>query len=89
MVSNMFPFRPFSYDAPVQQHHRAQFGDLTGQMLSPKKIMISRNFAPSGDGKSLLHQTFDTKIMMRNAGAPLRTAMNMGTHQETFSNHIL
>ena len=84
----MFPFRAFNFDAPVQQHHQAQFGDHTGNFLTPKKIMISRNFAPSGDGKALLHQTFDTKIMERNAGAPLRTAMNMG-NLESFPSSLL
>ena len=89
MVSSIFPFKAFNYDAPIHQHHQAQFGDHTGSMLMPKRITISRNFAPSGDGKSLLHQTFDTKILERNARAPLRTAMNFGNQYESFPASLL
>jgi hypothetical protein len=92
MVTSIFPFnRAFNFDAPViQQHHAAQYGDHTGNILVPKRITISRNFAPSGDGKSLLHQTFDRKILERNAAAPLRTAVNFGNNNyESFPASLL
>ena len=58
-------------------------------MLNPRQVSISRNFSPSGDGKSLLHQTFDRKIMGRNSAAPLRTSVNMRTNLDSMPTGLL
>jgi hypothetical protein len=52
------------------------FGDSTSNSYDPQQISISRNFTTSGDGKSLLHQSLDRKIVERHAGAPLRSTIN-------------
>lgn len=88
MVSSILPFKSFNYNAPIQ-HHQAQLGDHSGNLVAPGRITISRNFSTSGDGKSLLHQTFDTKIVGRHSGAPLRTAINIGNHLESFPTGLL
>ncbi|RNA12176.1 voltage-dependent calcium channel type D subunit alpha-1-like, partial [Brachionus plicatilis] len=83
MVSSLLPFKGFNYNAPLQ-HHQSQLGDISGNLVNPNRITISRNFSTSGDGKSLLHQTFDTKIIGRHSSAPLRTALNIGNNLEAF-----
>lgn len=88
MVSSLLPFKGFNYSAPLQ-HHQNQLGDISGHLVNPNRITISRNFSTSGDGKSLLHQTFDTKIIGRHSGAPLRTAINIGNAMETFPSGLL
>ena len=59
-------------------------------MMESGRVTISRNFSASGGGKSLLHQTFDTKTLGRNSGAPVRSAYNINaTNLESFPSGML
>ena len=62
MVQSILPFKAF--------------GETNQNTYDPQQVSISRNFSTSGDGKSLLHQSFDSKILERNSGAPLRSTIN-------------
>lgn len=89
MVSSILPFKSFYYDAPMH-HHQTQLSEHPSvSNMDPRRITISRNFSTSGDGKSLLHQTFDKKILERNAAAPLRTAVNMRNNFESLPAGLL
>jgi hypothetical protein len=83
MVSSIMPLLPFGY----YNHSQSQLNEH--QMMEARRITVSRNFTTSGDGKSLLHQTFDTKIVNRNSNAPLRTAINLKDQYEAFPTGLL
>jgi hypothetical protein len=85
MVSSIMPLLPFGYYN--QNPSQTQLNEH--QMIEPRRITVSRNFTTSGDGKSLLHQTFDTKIVGRNSNAPLRTAINLKDQFEAFPAGLL
>lgn len=95
IVTSMLPFKSFNYDTSNSQqngnYYQTNHQNMQSQSstIDPKRITISRNFSTSGDGKSLLHQTFDTKILERNAGAPLRSAVNIRNHFESFPTGLL
>ena len=66
MVQSILPFKAFTESYDPQQPH----------------VSISRNFSTSGDGKSLLHQSLDRKIIERNSGAPIRSTINLSNNGE-------
>ena len=74
MVSQILPFKSFNYLSTAANDPN---------VMEPARVTISRNFSSTGGGKSLLHQTFDTKIVGRDAGAPLRSAINMTNQYES------
>ncbi len=66
-------------NTPMMSHNQVQVIPDQTQM---GKITISRNFSAGGDGQSLLNQNLDRKVNDRNAGAPIRSSVNMGTITE-------
>jgi len=72
MVQSILPFKTFGDSYDHQQSH----------------VSISRNFSTSGDGKSLLHQSLDRKILERNSGAPIRSTINTSNHAENIPNSL-
>ena len=90
MVTSILPFRSFQYGAPTHHYHQPHMAiETQTNIIEPHHMTISRNFSPSGDGKSLLHQTFDRKILERNVGAPLRTSVNVRNQFEIIPRGIL
>ena len=93
MVSNLLPFKNAHYRPPItsnyhQRNQQAQFNEFSS--MDTGRFIVSRNFSASGGGKSLLHQTFDTKMMGRNSNAPLRSAYNIRNNiTETFPSGLL
>ena len=83
IVSSILPFKGLGH--PMRNDHSmAVDGLMTGG-----RITVSRNFTTSGDGKSLLHQTLDTKVVGRDSGAPLRTTLNAHADTETLPDGLL
>jgi len=84
MVSSLLPIKGFmsrssDNNTPMMSHNQVQVIPDQTQM---GKITISRNFSAGGDGQSLLNQNLDRKVNDRNAGAPIRSSVNMGTITE-------
>lgn len=87
MVSNFLPFK--SANSSLNRHSNMNEFSSTN-MIESGRVTISRNFSASGGGKSLLHQTFDTKTLGRNSGAPVRSAFNINAiNLESFPSGIL
>jgi hypothetical protein len=95
MVSSLIPFKNAHYRPPFTQsfrqtphlNHQSQFNEFSP--MNPSRFTISRNFSSTGAGKSLLHQTFDTKMMERNSGAPLRSSYNLNNNIEPIPSGLL
>jgi hypothetical protein len=88
MVTSMLPpFRSY-YQGPIHQHHQTMMGVVSPNQPQ-SRIMVSRNFSATGDGKSLLHQTFDTKMPERNSSAPLRTNINTAMYTDSIPRGLL
>ncbi len=90
MVSSLIPFKNAHYRPPFPQSFRQQQAQLNEfSPMDAGRFTISRNFSSTGAGKSLLHQTFDTKMLARNSGAPLRSSYNLTNNGETFPSGLL
>jgi voltage-dependent calcium channel L type alpha-1D len=88
----------FNEEEPMHRRNHFLFGVV--QSILPKsfgdpinyesqQVSISRNFSTTGEGKSLLHQSLDRKIIERNSGAPLRTTISsLAVNSENFPSSL-
>jgi hypothetical protein len=98
MVNYMNPFKSYN-EQPISNsfiqnnnsQNNSRFFNMSTIQEQPndKKVTISRNFSSTGDGKTLLNQTFNSKDPERNSAAPLRTSVNPINNVHSFPAGLL